>query len=770
MKGSAAGVLPCYLDDSCGTKREKTETESLDLKTEIQLSYVPEKPVKRFLGFLYEGFVPVAGGVEISDIRDEGWGWPLLAIYLLLFSFVFVYLTIFGTIDNYQTRFLSLLKDASGTECFEIPLSLTAKYLGDTHGRWETEKQFNYNSSIFVVDFLGATVNTKQYYDTMLGFRKHLEFLGAKSVSRNVAWTSLAWTTMSYANEDKTIRFYSNADVGIVVGGDINAYWSSRNGLCDAATPIVGSFNSITKFFSLTAPFDANLCPSQNGALFRAAAKTTSPDPIKIEVDARSLQTTIALNFGILNLTQLIVTSTSYGDIANDIYPGRFYIDPHFSSMEPIFCLNKSFPLYNLSPAAISGPEICYIAYGGNGIVDMLFGYPMLQEFKASIQSYTQNASYGDTGYQDTCKCPTDKFNELCNAEETVYTVIYSQPLPYNLSANFNLAWIDMLNIGVRAQQLMLKDPVNGDKAMMELISPITAYSLMAADNITTYSNRSLVSYTKNVNGTAVHYDYSFAKGKSLSGLLRDAWDDVCPSRQCAAVIFRTGGKSQYELFSPVNTYNSQLSYLSNVTHFSQHFNLMLRILMCVDTFSQKVAFDSFVGRSPVQLVQPYFECHFSLQKAFITGVGNAYSNAALCSNVGIAVLGILVVWYVNRQKSIKRNGQIANKLLTTKMKDYVNEKESEKNMTDIRESIESMNTSMNKMAKDMRVLKKRVVRADNPNHDSGTMYEEREREGEREEPLRESSCPSPSPTYTESVASSTAHTAATASTDCIVS
>jgi hypothetical protein len=760
MKGSAAGVLPCHLDDSCATKREKTETESLDLKTEIQLSYVPEKPAKRFLGFLYEGFVPVAGGVEINDIRDEGWGWPLLTIYLLLFSFVFVYLTIVGTIDNYQTRFLSLVKDASGTECFEIPLSLTAKYLGDTHGWWETEKQFNYNSSIFVVDFLGATVNKKQYYDTMLGFRKHLEFLGAKSVSRNVAWTSLAWTTMSYANEDKTIRFYSNADVGIIVGGEISAYWSSRNGLCDATTAIVGSFDPLTKTFSLTAPDEENLCPSQNGELLGKAAATSKPDPLIINVDARSLQTTIALNFGILNLTQLTVTSTSYGDYANDVYPGRFYIDPHFSSMEPIFCLNKSFSAYNLSPAAIKGPEICYIAYGGNGIDNMLFGYPMLQEFKTSLQSYL-NASYGYTGYQEACKCPADKFNEVCNSMQTVYTVIYSKPLPFGYSDTFNMTWIDMLNIGVRAQSLLLKDAVNGDKAMMEMFSPITAYSLMAAENITTYSNQSLVSYSVEVDGTSIHYDYSFAKGKSLSTLLRDAWDDVCPSRKCAAAIFRTGGKSSYELFSPINTYNSQLAYLSNVTHIGDTFNYTIRVMMCADTFSQKVAFDAFVSRAPVQLVQPYFECHSTLKKAFITGVGNAYSNAALCSNVGIAILGILVVWYVNRQKSIKRNGQIANKLLTTKMKEYVNEKESEKNLTDLRQSIETMNASMSKVVKDVRVLKKRAIRSDNCN--SVPMFEEI-----REESAEESSAPSP--TYPASVASSTTHTTATASTDCIVS
>jgi hypothetical protein len=720
VKDPAVVVLPGHLDDSCATKREKTETESLDLKTEIQLSKVPEKPAQKFLGFLYEWAVPIAGGVDIGDIRDEGWGWPLLTIYLILFSFVFVYVTITRTIEDYETRFLSLLKDSSGTECSEVPLSLTAKYLGDTQGWWETEKQFNYNSSIFVIDFVGATVNTKQYHDTMVGFRKHLEFLGAKSVTRNVAWTSLAWTTMSYANEDKTIRFYSNADVGIVVRGDIDAYWSNRNGLCEAATPIVGSFNPVTKMLSLTAPSEDKLCPNQHGALFRAAA--SSLDPIKIEVDARSLQTAIALNFGILNLTQLIVTSTAYGDIANDIFPGRFYIDPHFSSMEPIFCLNKGSSSYDISPAAISGPEICYIAYGGNGLSDMLFGYPILQEFKRSLESY-DDPSYGDTGYQDTCKCPTDNFDEDCNAVETVYTVIYSYPSPYNYTAP-GLVWIDMVNIGVRAQELILRDPVNGDKAMMELFSPITAYSLMAADNITTYSNRSLVSYTKNVEGTNVHYNYSFAKGKSLSGLLRDAWDDVCPSRQCAAVIFRTGGKSKYELFSPVNTYNSQLSYLSNVTHLSKHFNIMLRILMCVDTFSQKVAFDSFVRRSPVRLVQPYFECHSTLPGAFIKGVGTAHSNALLVSNVCIFILGILVVWHVNHHKSIRRDGQVAQKLLTTKMKDYVNEKESEKHFTDLRESIESTNTSMNKMANDMRVLKKRVVRQIN-----GTMYEERQRE-----------------------------------------
>jgi hypothetical protein len=320
------------------------------------------------------------------------------------------------------------------------------------------------------------------------------------------------------------------------------------------------------------------------------------------------------------------------------------------------------------------------------------------------------------------------------------------------------MTWIDMFNIGVRAQSLLLKDAVNGDKAIMELFSPITAYSLMAAEGVTPYSNESLVSFSVEVNGTSVHYDYSFAKGKSLSTLLRDAWDDVCPRGKCAAAIFRTGTKSQYELFSPINTYNSQLSYLSNVTHYSDYFNFAIRIMMCVDTFSQKVAFDAYVNKSPVQLVQPYFECHSTLRKAFITGVGNAYSNAALCSTVVIAVLGILVVKYVNRLKSIKRNGQVANKLLTTKMKEYVNEKESEKHLTDLRESIETMNASMRAM--EMRFLKKRAAKSNDCN--SVPMFEEI-----MEESVQESSAPSP--TYPASVASSTTHPTAIVSTGCIL-
>jgi hypothetical protein len=731
MRASPEKVLPFNLNDTIETKREKTETEtgteSLDLKTEIQLSYTQDNAVKRFLGFVYEGFMPVAGGIEIDDIRDEGWGWPLLTIYLLLFSFVFVYLTVTGTIENYKTNFLSLLgSSSSGSECVEVPLSLTAKYLGDTHGRWETEKQFNYNSSIFVIDFLGAAVNTKQYSDTILGFRKHLESLGAKSMSRNVAWTSLAWSTLSYTNVDKTIRFYSNADVGIMVGGEVSAYWSNRNGLCKANTSTVGSFSPTTKMFSLTALYQGDPCESQNGALLRAVS--TYSDLVQIDVDARSLQTAIALNFGIVNLTRLIVTRTSYGDIANLFYPGAFYVDPHFSSMQPIFCLDKSHPTYNLSSAAIKGPEICYIAYGGNGI-GVLFGYPMVQEFKKSIKAYVNKPNaFGDTGYQNTCKCPTDKFDEQCNAMEAVYTVIYSTPLPYSEIDDDSLwPWIDMFSIGVRAQKLMLKDPVNGDKAMMELFSPITAYSLMAASNSTPYSNESLVSYTKMVEGSPVHYDYSFANGKSFRRLMEDAWDDVCPSRKCAAAIFSTKGRSLYQLFSPMNIYNSQLSSLSTETHYSKYVKYNISVSMCHDTFSQKIAFDSFLVRPPVQLVQPYLQCHSTLQKAFIAAVGNANSNATLCCTIVIAILGILVVRYINHHKSIKRDGQVADKLITTKMKGYVTEKSSEKKFTDLVETIETMNTSMNKMVKDMRVLKKRVVIASNPNHDSGTIDEEGE-------------------------------------------
>jgi hypothetical protein len=80
-------------------------------------------------------------------------------------------------------------------------------------------------------------------------------------------------------------------------------------------------------------------------------------------------------------------------------------------------------------------------------------------------------------------------------------------------------------------------------------------------------------------------------------------------------------------------------------------------------------------------------------------------------------------VWYVNSHKSIKRGGQVANKLLTTKMKEYVNEKY----LVDLRESIEKMNTSMDNMKNDMLVLKKSTAVANNPDHSSRTMNEGRE-------------------------------------------
>ena len=55
---------------------------------------------------------------------------------------------------------------------------IIATFAGDYKGNWETNAKFNYNSSIFALDFNGSAINNREYSEAIVRFETRLNKLG----------------------------------------------------------------------------------------------------------------------------------------------------------------------------------------------------------------------------------------------------------------------------------------------------------------------------------------------------------------------------------------------------------------------------------------------------------------------------------------------------------------------------------------------------------------------------------------------------------------
>ena len=129
------------------------------------------------------------GGVEVSDLREKGLAIPLLTLYGIIWMGSLVYFTYAITVANVNQKFLSMdFTNDDSTICAEVPLPSTGSFQVDQFGNWQTQSDFNFNSSVFALDMLGTTLSNADYATLMQSFSDKVKALGSKAVSRSVAW------------------------------------------------------------------------------------------------------------------------------------------------------------------------------------------------------------------------------------------------------------------------------------------------------------------------------------------------------------------------------------------------------------------------------------------------------------------------------------------------------------------------------------------------------------------------------------------------------
>jgi len=554
--------------------------------------------------------LPVVNGVEIEDLNSEGWAWPLFLLYIFGFSVVFLYYTIMGTKSLLANQFLSLKNIKTSAVCKEIPLAITGTFSADLNGVWETDAlRFQKNSSIFILDFVGTPVGNDEYADAIAFFATEMEKLGQKASTRSVVWSLLAWTTFHFTHQGSNLVFYSNADVDSMFQG--SAFycnlWTNREGIChpsmdneveaNSTSRSQGYYDVTTNSLVLKIPEEWSApCPNQGGnSMMDFVLPRTIDHTWTFSFDIRTIQTAVALNMGIISTSDLLKVYPVYYDFIDGYAPGAFFIDPFYTLMDPIFCIDKNDHTYGLSKEIISGPEVCFLAAPSHyyGVFGLKFGYPIINQ-ETSVDLDRENAGIGWTGFMKQCTCPHNANDPNCNSQDFFYSIIYAD---FNNSAGTDGYWKDILAVGLRFQKFLVDDPKNGDIAMMEFFSPVAVYAAMEGYGFSADMN--YTSYFDNY--SQLFYNYSWNDGLSLDGLLQQAWDKICPERTCGAFVFEAG-KQYNSLFLQLNSEMVQLGRFGSTTYFDSLTNRTLPRMMCMDTLSQTASFEKLKKKTTCQV------------------------------------------------------------------------------------------------------------------------------------------------------------------------
>jgi len=587
------------------------------------------------------------GGVSYNDIEEIGWGFRIASLYILFYLFMLIFFITSNTIALSQNKYLSLSGDDDTQICSEIPQTLTATFEGSYQGYWNTNPNFNINSSLYVLKLSGASLNNEEYYQIMSSFQDNMQAIGTKASNRSALWSLIVWSTFTYTAKDSSVVFYSNADAGVIFNlKSYAATLSSRDGTCPNKF-LSGSFDVASKRLSITFPLNDTAlsdflydyedgvlkylepCPKQGNfsesGFLNLGWMNDRSGFFDLSFDVRSAVIAVALNLNLLNASTLVKTTTQ----ASADFHSYLYIDPDYSPpMSPIICLDKVDKYWNLTQQQINGPEICFVYQGADN--NLFFAYPIMINLNETL-----------TG---ACNCPQGAEDYNCNIADYVIGFIYD--------LNFNFTTL-VETLATKMQDIMIKDPDNGDVTVMNTLAPILTNTIYSPGN------------------------------------LNNTYDTICSS--CGTAVLELYGYDGYQsyyynqLIMAMNQNGVQLSQLSSkivVYTYCEHYNYTdynctktsttsQPQFMCTDSFSQPLALSNLASSPPVPLVQNYFECRLRTTSAFQQAIGIGSGSASLYTSIFVAVFGFLFIKYMKYVKKIK----LHNKRTMDKKKELYEEK-----------------------------------------------------------------------------------------------
>jgi len=623
-------------------------------------------------------YTPVSiGSMPLEDVDDDptikcGFALWLSGFYVAAFCTAFVYVYMTGIADLMSARFLSLDPDPTSV-CKEVPKGIDNTFQASVDGYWQTNASFRYNNSLFELQMTDTNTNKLNFSYSIMNFSAQVSALGEKGKTRSLLWTQLALMTFEFNDTANNEMFFSNAEPQYVFDQHlVYATMSSINGICQPAAIMNQDFSwsANAAQMTLTMPLhkDTNIssvaepCPGQ-GKWLQNVFSNVPASEVDMTFDLDTTSLAFALNMNITSFTGLITVESPYVDKDLGL---EGWQDPYYSGlMDPAFCMKtelwgdvkwvrnfmKTRPLITLTAEQLTlnpkGPPVCFVPENFDTARMTLF-YPYMNQYKHTD---------GGTRKQ-SCVCPDDAENPDCNQQDFYVGLIYSISAldSYNNhdpTHNDLVGDGQMLQLALKMQNFMVKDPINGDMQATLFLEKIVALSIDAAN----VKNKAF--YTSSLPSS-----YKWAQGKSYNELVNQEWTNT-GCKTCGAVVFNSFGSYESRLVFPVNQYGLQLASVRNlpptilITSLDKKFNFSVPQVMCKDALSNTHNFQLLANSTPGALVENYLECSKSLHQAAMQSLGNSLASAQGFLGTAWLLLGMLVVYFRrNRLDGFSKRGE----------------------------------------------------------------------------------------------------------------
>ena len=186
--------------------------------------------------------------------------------------------------DYKESEYLSYERqDDLWTACENVSLSISGTFKAGVNGYWDTDVQFQPNSSIYGVTFKETPASYPEYTATIEKFEKKIKALGEKARLKDMFYTALAWATFSHYDYDTDMGIKLIADVDSLFGnwygqsGSFNAYQRSEELASGATQPIMECYTRDPK---------NNVQPNVDDKLNYVSVESSLDNLIKVQMEA----------------------------------------------------------------------------------------------------------------------------------------------------------------------------------------------------------------------------------------------------------------------------------------------------------------------------------------------------------------------------------------------------------------------------------------------------------------------------------------------------
>jgi hypothetical protein len=205
------------------------------------------------------------------------------------------------------SSFISLEK--SSGDCTEVPFSVFGEFYGDMRGNWYTNVKFSDIDATFKAGFHGFEATRPQYAETIKALAADLKRVGDTGSHRDLVWNLVAMSMYSYTSRKYgTFKFFAAGNIRIIMNQRDNLVGASNGSvMCYPGATYDPTSGVVTIQYSY--PDAQESC--------KALASTLGYNPFYgddfvFNVDLKAVATAVAVNYGIIPLTELTQINDDY--------------------------------------------------------------------------------------------------------------------------------------------------------------------------------------------------------------------------------------------------------------------------------------------------------------------------------------------------------------------------------------------------------------------------------------------------------------------------